>query len=317
VTALPGARLLAIASRWFDAATVSRVFEPLVADWQREWIDAAPARRARVRARGVICFLIAITTMAPRALVLTPTPPAILRRVVARLVIFLIVSSTILSLPFLFELRRVAPGRLAELLLWLLPAGLALVFPFAMGYIVDGVRRHARPAPVERIAVVRTAIAAVVFMLVFVGWVVPATNQQFRLTVKADPWHPPARGFRELTTYQLFTGAGPQAFADPNETRAVSRLREQHQRISFLVLPLVLIWLRWRALDYASPRWLLPPGLAATVMLATYFGMRWNDRNIESFLGAGPGFGAWAPILLFVIIGLARDRAARRMASWT
>jgi hypothetical protein len=307
---LPGTRLLAFASRWFEAAVVARVFEPLVADWQREWIDAAPARRAWVRARGVICFLSAITTMAPRALVLTPTPPAILRRVVARLVIFLIVSSTILSVPFLFELRRVAPGRLAELLLWLLPAGLALVFPFAMGYIVDGVRRHVRPAPVERIAIVRTAIVAV-FMLVFVGWVVPATNQQFRLTVKADPWNPPARGFRELTTYQLFTGAGPQAFADPNETRAVSRLREQHQRVSFLVLPLVLIWLRWRALDHPSPLWLLPPGLAATVALIVYQGMRWNDHNIETFLGAGHGFGAWAPLILFVIVGLVRGRVAR------
>jgi hypothetical protein len=307
---LPGTRLLAFAPRWFDAATVSRVLEPLVADWQREWRDAPPSHRTWIRMRGVVCFAIAMTALAPRALVLTPTPPAMLRRVVARLVIFLIAGSAILSLPFLFELRRIAPGRLAVLLFWLLPAGLALVFPFAMGFIVDAIRR--RPvSPVERIAVVRTALVAVAFMLLVPGWVVPATNQQFRLTVKADPWHPPARGVRELTTYQLFSGTGPRAFADPGEAYQVTRRREQHQRASLLFLPLVLIWLRWRALDHPSPRWLLPPGLAATVALCAYFAMRENDHAIESLLGAGPGFGAWLPLAVFIVIGIVRNRAAR------
>ena len=314
---LPGTRLLAFASRWFDAAVVARVVEPLVADWQREWGEAPPARRGWIRLRGVFCFVITVAALSPRALLLTPTPPVMLRRIVARLIIFLVVASIILSLPFLFELQRVAPGRLAVLLLWLLPAGLALVFPFAMGYIVDGIRRHVRPSPVERIAIMRTAIVAVVFMLVFVGWVVPATNQQFRLTVKADPLNPPARGFRELTTYQLFSGTGPQAFADPTETRAISRLREQHQRVALLVLPIVLIWLRWRALDQPSPRWLLPPGLAATVALGTYLGLRWNDQAIESVLGTGPGFGAWVPLIAFAIVGIVRNRVARIAASWT
>jgi hypothetical protein len=312
---LPGRRLLAFASHWFDPAVVARVLEPLVADWQREWREAPPARRPWIRARGVLCFAIAVTAMTPRAL-LAPTPPPLLRRIVARLITFLIVASTIMSLPFLFELRRVAPGRLAVLLFWLLPAGLALVFPFATGYIVDGIRRHRTPSPAERMAAVRTALAAAVFMLLFVGWVVPATNQQFRLTVKADPWNPPARGFRELTTYQLFAGTGPQALADPARTREASRLREQHQRASFLVLPIVLIWLRWRALDHASPRWLLPPGLAATAALGTYFGLRWNDQAIENLLGAGPGFGAWVPIAAFICIGIVRNRVAR-VTSWT
>lgn len=314
---LPGTRLLAVASRWFDAAVVGRVFEPLVADWQREWSDGPASRRTWIRLRGACCFATAMAALAPRALVVTPTPPAMLRRVVARLVIFMIVWSAILSVPFLFELRRVAPGRLAVLLLWLLPSAIALVFPFAMGYVVDGVRRRRTVSPIERVAVLRTAIVAVVFMLLFAGWIVPATNQQFRLTVKADPWNPPARGFRELTTYQLFSGTGPQAFADPKETRAASRLREQHQRVALLVLPIVLIWLRWRALDHPSPQWLLPPGLAATVALIVYYSMRWHDQAIENLVGAGPGFGAWAPLIVFVIAGLVRSRAARISGSWT
>jgi len=43
---MAGSRALTFASRWFDAATVARVFEPLVADWQRQprggWIRPLP-----------------------------------------------------------------------------------------------------------------------------------------------------------------------------------------------------------------------------------------------------------------------------------
>lgn len=34
--AIPGIRFLAFAARWFDAATVARVFEPLIAGILRE-----------------------------------------------------------------------------------------------------------------------------------------------------------------------------------------------------------------------------------------------------------------------------------------
>ena len=46
-------RALAFVSRWFDEATVRRTFEPLIADWQREWQDAPPARRRWVSLRGL------------------------------------------------------------------------------------------------------------------------------------------------------------------------------------------------------------------------------------------------------------------------
>jgi hypothetical protein len=37
-------RALEFASRWFDESTVRSTFEPLTADWQREWQDAPPSR---------------------------------------------------------------------------------------------------------------------------------------------------------------------------------------------------------------------------------------------------------------------------------
>jgi hypothetical protein len=39
----PGTRLLRFARMWFDEHTVAHVFEPLVADWQREWEEAPAA----------------------------------------------------------------------------------------------------------------------------------------------------------------------------------------------------------------------------------------------------------------------------------
>ena len=56
---MPGTRLLAFARRWFPPSTVSSVFEPLVADWQRELDEAAgasPVRRAMIVLRGLLAF---------------------------------------------------------------------------------------------------------------------------------------------------------------------------------------------------------------------------------------------------------------------
>jgi hypothetical protein len=50
---LPGMRLLAIARLWFDKATIDRVFEPLVADWQAEYASAPAAERRRIWFRGL------------------------------------------------------------------------------------------------------------------------------------------------------------------------------------------------------------------------------------------------------------------------
>jgi hypothetical protein len=156
----------------------------------------------------------------------------------------------------------------------------------------------------------RAAIVAVAFTTVLGGWIVPAANQQFRLTVKADPWHPPARGARELTTTQLLQA--PWLARAEGPTRAVAIQRELHNRASLAVLPLVLIWLRWRALNHPSPHWLLPAWLSATVTIGGFLFLRSNDIRIESLLGLGPGAAAWTPLALFVVIGWIRDRAAAR-----
>ena len=82
--------------------------------------------------------------------------------------------------------------------------------------------------------------------------------------------------------------------------------------MSLTVLPAILIWLRWRALDRPSPQWLLPAWLAATATSVTYFAVRSTERTIEQALNLAPGAGAWIPLALFVIAGMTRDYFARQ-----
>jgi hypothetical protein len=244
--------------------------------------------------------------MTPRAVLVTPTPAPMTRRIVARMILFMSVVSGLLLIPLLTELREVHAARLAWLFVLLLPSTLVLAFPFAMGFTVDGVRRHSRPTHGERIAMLRAAILAVVFTIVLGGWIVPATNQHFRLTVWGDRTPPPARGARELTTTQLIRT--PWLARAEGTARPVAIQRELHNRASLAVLPVILMWLRWRALERPSPRWLLPAWLAATVTIGIYFVVRANDANLEAMFNLRPGGGAWMPLAGFVLIGLVRDR---------
>lgn len=66
MTRLPGSRLLAFARLWFDESTIVRVFEPLVADWQRDCGEARPIFRWMLRyLAGAAAFLVALCAAHP------------------------------------------------------------------------------------------------------------------------------------------------------------------------------------------------------------------------------------------------------------
>lgn len=309
----PGSRLLAFATQWFDERTVVRVFEPLIADYQREWAAAPRCRQTAITMRAVAAFAASAIAVTPRALLFTPTPPAILRRILSRMMLFAAVTSGVMVAPFLFELRTVPPARLAWLLFLLLPSALVLMLPFAAGFTVDGIRRQASSSPLERVAALRVALCTALFLIALGGWMAPAANQQFRVTVAADrQWRPPARGARELTTPQLINHPWLARAEDPvGRARAIRR--ELHSRASFALLPMVLIWLRWRALSFPSPQWLLPAWLAAITSFGTYSFVRWNGTAIESAYHLPIGGAAWVPLGVLVIAGLTRDYFAKRV----
>src|SRR5688500_17786490 len=64
--AMIGNRLLQLARAWFDETTVSRVFEPLIADLQRECTEASGLQRRLCHIRGVIYFAISFAVAMPK-----------------------------------------------------------------------------------------------------------------------------------------------------------------------------------------------------------------------------------------------------------
>jgi hypothetical protein len=321
-------RALAFASRWFDPGTVSRVFEPLVADWQREWHEAAGLQRMRVTLRGLSAFICAAMVSYPRML-RQRTPSTVANRIVTRIARFTLVATALLLIPFAREMDSLWWRGL--MMLFIVPSAITLAYPFAMITAVDAIRcDHALPPHVERSAVVKLALVAVLFMMAFGGVVTPAANQAWRTatlqaSIRADqrsPMRPgplpvPARGIRELTTYELLTDPS-RATADEGRTndygRALVIRRELNNRASLAVLPVCLLWLRWRLLELPRRRWSpLPPSVIAIAAVAGYMVLRWTERGVEDVFDLSRGTGLWAPFVIFTaLMCLDQWRRARR-----
>lgn len=306
-------RLLAFASRWFDPTTVATVFEPMLADWQREWLDATPSRRPLIVARGYAAFAMTALASAPRAILFTPTPPAIARRIVSRIIIFTSVISVVQMWQYSRYFTASAPAQVVTMVLWVVPACALFAFPFAMVSVVDGIRRRKLPNHVERATALRVGLAACTFMLAFGGWIVPAANQQFRVAMVAGRQHqPPPRGMRELSTFELLV-APQRATAAETTAPPTARRRELNNRISLTLLPALFLWRRWRALDLPAGRWSspLPVVVATLTVLCGYSFTRVSDRLAEAVWSLPPGTAPWVPVVAFAAVGILRHRIAR------
>ncbi|HEX4912732.1 MAG TPA: hypothetical protein VFV51_02190, partial [Vicinamibacterales bacterium] len=151
--------LLRFARRWFDERTVSSVFEPLLADHQRVWLDAAPVARLGITLRAVLAFGTAMLVVAPRAIVFAPIPAVTTRRVLSRMIVFTAAASAVNTLAILNQLPKMPSQQLALAALFLLPSSVVIMFPFAMPWVADALRRHSDPTPAERSAILRTSVA--------------------------------------------------------------------------------------------------------------------------------------------------------------
>jgi hypothetical protein len=304
-------RALAFANRWFDAHTVRRTFEPLIADWQREWLDAPLERRAWITVRATLAFICAVIVSSPQ-IALTPTPREVTRRIAVRMVKFIAAATTLLMIPPVIELgtwmARGASWTRWSLFLLAVPSAMTLAFPFAMTGAVDSLRRHQTlPAHVERAALLKLGAFAVMFTLVYGGWIVPAASRAARTAMNPAGMSEPLRLMRDLTTYELIFDPARASVFEPGTylaSRSRSLKQELNQRAAFMALPIVLLWLRWSALNRPRKRWLAPlPAVAATaIAIATLFAI--------SYLGASLGRewrwsgGTWLPIAAFAAWGL-------------
>lgn len=306
-----GTRLLEFTRLWFSPAVVATVFEPLVADWLHARVQRPAASRWRADARWSAAFLRTVVQSAPRAVLWTPAPAGTLRRPLARLFVSAAIISGLMLVPFLTELRAVAPLRLASLLLLLLPSIAAIALPFALFCAVDAIRRSARPTPAERITTLQFAIAGVVVTALLSGWPLPAANQQLRQYLRDDATAPILRDIRELSTYELVVHPSRANSAEHFSEAGYVR-RELHTRSMLAVLPAVLVWIRWVFVG-ARRRSLSTPAVGATVaVMAAFFAFYMLGINSEQALNLRPGSGTWLPIGVLVLIGIGRALLARQ-----
>ena len=306
--------LLRFARRWFDERTVSSVFEPLLADHQRVWLEAAPAARRGITLRTLLAFVTAMLVTAPRAIAFAPMPASTTRRVLSRMIIFTAAASVVNAVPIVAELRQMPLRQFALAALFLLPSMIVVVFPFAMPWVADALRRQSAPTTAERLATLRTAIASVAFLFVLVGWALPIANQAYR-EVAAPEWaRPPARGTRELSLGELMFRP-PLRMQDGRNSNEIRR--EINSRLVISLLPAVLLWVRWGAHNAPRRRWLSPLPVAVETALAftLFFFFYLSSVGIEPRLGLRPGTGLWFALAALVVAGVVRNTVSRRTLS--
>ena len=292
------ARALAFVSRWFDPAIVHGTFEPLIADWQREWSDAGTARRRLISIHWSLAFAGAVLMSSPRMLVFTPAPQGTTRRVLVRIVIFTGIVTVLEILPFRSYFQRVPAWQYSALLLSLIPQGMAIAFPFAMTWVADGIRRSRTATPAERVVAVRVGAGAAILMIALMGWVVPDANQWFREAVSAGYGYRPARAVRETSTPDLIVEAtlvGHPEIARWVGTRPALARTELSKRVFFAVLPGLLLWIQWSAARAGRRRWYSMRGWFTTLVVAV---VMFVFLDYAGSMGpAGPIVGVWLPAL--------------------
>jgi hypothetical protein len=333
---LPGTRLLAIARLWFDESSIRDVFEPLVADWQREYVEA-PTRRARQAHYwcGAASFAITLSRCAPRVLLRLHSGRDF-RTALAAIAGFSLlgVALNVLLWDWPSNLTRYPSASWP----FLAPAFIVGSAPYAMLPLALLIRARARDRRHARVLVTQLTIAQLAFIVLFGGWLVPKSNQEYRTIVAAsfnrstqaagtDRAVPatrdaalnalsrrdrvgdgPARGVNELTTWELFISNAwpPDVHAPRNEVVA-----GRHARIVLMCLPLVLATLGWGlgSLSHraARVRALMWWAFACAVVVV----FRSGTITFQQTYGWPPGLVDWLPVMLFLAAALAARPGCR------
>jgi hypothetical protein len=235
---LPGTRLLAIARFFIDASAIARVLEPLVADWQREWLaSTTTSGRVVIRGRGCFAFICSATYCFSS----DAMPRDIRWRAWMTLSAFVALGTLVLAVPIL--------GLPSALMAYWLPSMLALSVPFAMLPLAMLLGTSAnRSGGLRHLTRFTIAVALVVFALN--GWITPHANQAFREQAmrraveqagEVAAYRAPSRGLRELTLPELFR----VHFSTPGLASRQKMNEEVHSRVTLPLVPVLLAMMGW------------------------------------------------------------------------
>lgn len=210
---LPGHRLLRLAERWLDRATLDRVVVPAVADLQHEYLRAATSGPSRwfVRARAYWGVVQAIALCAAQAVATDRdgVGRSLGRRLVVLLLPLLALNAAGSSAELIHLASRLDAATTIKAGMLLLLPGLVAALPIAFYFAVALHRRHAGRDGLH-VAALSALCVFVLSLLMFV--IVPDTNQAYRLTLfeafhrenanPPRPLHLP-KGLAEMTLTEL------------------------------------------------------------------------------------------------------------------
>jgi hypothetical protein len=227
---LPGTRLRRVAARLFDAQTLERLIDPVIADLRREQADALrqgqPWRARAVRAAGYVAFVKVAAFAASRGSRLAVRDAARADdRAIGRTVLFslaaMLAITAVFVVPPLSHSHDGHVGDLPRLIWYLLPQALAVSTPIGVVLgILMGLRGRTVTTRVRR-TIAGLAILATIATIVNTGWVMPEGNQAFREFFAGRRI---LRGTNELTFGQL----------------AATDMSQFHDRLSLACAPLAL-----------------------------------------------------------------------------
>jgi hypothetical protein len=234
----PADRVVRVTARCFGADVAERVFEPLVADWQRE-MTALPRGLPRVRSwmSGGAALLITAAIAFAEGVAPWRHDAGVRRRTTLVIAAFASAGALILTLPYLRYLHD--PPRGLVLLALLAPSSASLALSFALlpaGMLCGSVPETGLRAR-RRLYLVGLVCAVVALSLALIGWIGPIANQAWREAIFGRPI---GRGIRELLLPELW---GRDAFADPGARNLV----ELRVRLALVFAwPASLAILGWR-----------------------------------------------------------------------
>jgi len=242
----PGDRLRALAARVCSPATVERLIDPLIADMQFEHAAARQAgqtwRSRRVRLAGSLAVWRTIAVhgnWAPiRAVGAAAADEGAVGRTIGYSAAAISAMALLLALlPFSQVERRVTDVNPGKLFVYLLPQAvpLAIAFGLPLGIVIALRGRSVTRRVVWSVLAIAVSCAAISFVVS--GWVLPATNQAFRVLVSGQP--SVARGANEMTLPEVTARlAWLRRRASVNDTLAFAF--SYHVRLAASFAPIVM-----------------------------------------------------------------------------
>jgi hypothetical protein len=282
-------RLQRFLSRHCSAAMMERLVEPILTDVRVEAAKADRWTSLWIHAAGVAALVKALALHGSIQFMSIREWSADDRLVLARTVGYAAgVIAAAIPLLMLPALLRFPAARARELAPYLVPQALPIALPLGLfiGLIYGFRARLTSLRP--RIALIIAAILCSIASFAALAWIVPISNQAFRVAALSDPFIP--KGLPELTLGEL------RSRIDDNRRAATT----YHSRWALSATPIVLT--AWAFLLIGrlprDGRWL--PGIVAIATCVAYALLMDTGRRARGFETLPPIAGAWLPNAVFV-----------------